>query len=850
MANTEKNKERIAWLDIYKALAIICMILGHTNSFWATYVYLFHMSAFFFIAGCTSKLSDSFGDFILKKFKALIVPFLLVNFFYLLFHYLCQIFEAEIFWRNSATMNFLQHLNPLLNLSSTENIGGATWFLVALFFSHLAFQKIIQFSDKIKHKDSFWLIFIPVSAFSSWLLSIYEIKLSFMLDILPIALAFMGLGYYSHNNQLVQRIIKHTFFKYSALLTIPVIWYLGSFAYIRVDYAGRIFDNPLLILLYGIIGITGLISLSKAIEVFEGIAKVFSMLGRQSLWIMCFHFVAFKITYWLLYALGLVPDAQIYELIPLKSHNSYWWLFTITGLFFSLLFKPAFDLLNYSVNVKINKELYSKCFLTISIFFLFFICGMLNYTWIFSSKHFYALDDFSHLLAWDNKIYKDFFTLLPAQMYNDRPVGQIFIKLMHDLFTYNYRLQHLLIFSVYIFNGLLFYCLLLTIQKKTFQLCRRCLLISLIFLSWPKLNIPAEWISAIFDLLGLTISLLYLLLHFSQWAEVRKKASLLLRIVILILMARTKESTLMIPLAAAAFDYFNHFLSEKKGRSALIIVFSRNILPVSISIFYVAYLKYLQIQNPMGFMGADHPYLSSLSPIILFKNIFKYLYLFFNLNDWGSAYSAYRLDGLIILSIAVGLFGLLSLFTIKDRTRYSGLFTLSLFILALLPVLPLVNMQHKLYLYIPSIFIFIGLLLQLENLINSHLVSENKVLASLIFAMFLLFLNNNFSETRRQQINWSLAKGAEQLKVFETLQKIEIPADAKNILISNTPDYNIFMNGSGDVLRLLSKRRDLKVIILPAGKIPDSYRQSTEYWILNYKKLLAGKTGIKKIAAD
>jgi hypothetical protein len=331
------------------------------------------------------------------------------------------------------------------------------------------------------------------------------------------------------------------------------------------------------------------------------------------------------------------------------------------------------------------------------------------------------------------KLTKISLKLIPAHMYNDRPVGQIFIKLVHDLFGYNYQLQHLIIFLVHCINGVLLYFLILTIKKKADRLCLSSMLIVMLFLAWPKLNIPAEWISAIFDLLGLSLSLLYLLVHFSQWGVIQKKLSLILRLIILIMMSRTKESTLMIPLAAAAFDWFNLFLAQNKWRAIFQSVMIKNIVPVCFSVVYIAYLKYLQTLNPMGFVAPDHPYLSSLSPIVLLKNIFKYCYLFFNLNDWATSYRGYNLVGLGILFIVLALFvGMIFILT-KDRQRYWGLFVISLFILTLLPVLPLVNMQHKLYLYIPAIFIFIGLALQIEWFCLRFKVEEKKIVLTLQF---------------------------------------------------------------------------------------------------------------------
>ena len=42
--------KRIVWVDIFKALAIILVVVGHATGKFNQYIYLFHVSAFFFIS--------------------------------------------------------------------------------------------------------------------------------------------------------------------------------------------------------------------------------------------------------------------------------------------------------------------------------------------------------------------------------------------------------------------------------------------------------------------------------------------------------------------------------------------------------------------------------------------------------------------------------------------------------------------------------------------------------------------------------------------------------------------------------------------------------------------------------
>ena len=69
---------RIQWLDIYKGLAILLVVIGHLEISDSLYKYMFHMYAFFFAAGITFKInkSDTFIQFLKKNISRLYIPYL------------------------------------------------------------------------------------------------------------------------------------------------------------------------------------------------------------------------------------------------------------------------------------------------------------------------------------------------------------------------------------------------------------------------------------------------------------------------------------------------------------------------------------------------------------------------------------------------------------------------------------------------------------------------------------------------------------------------------------------------------------------------------------------------------
>lgn len=50
----KKIAHKIDWIDIFKGILIIFMVIGHSTTWGSSYIYAFHMPAFFFISGYTT----------------------------------------------------------------------------------------------------------------------------------------------------------------------------------------------------------------------------------------------------------------------------------------------------------------------------------------------------------------------------------------------------------------------------------------------------------------------------------------------------------------------------------------------------------------------------------------------------------------------------------------------------------------------------------------------------------------------------------------------------------------------------------------------------------------------------
>lgn len=127
---------RIDWIDIIRGIAIILVVMGHCeysqyNISLKNSIYVFHMSMFFVLAGCTAELSlrksPTLPLFIKNKFWALFIPYTIWNFLPLPLAKYGDFVHYDFYNRF------------IIYVSGRCNHGGAFWFLICLFTLQLLF---------------------------------------------------------------------------------------------------------------------------------------------------------------------------------------------------------------------------------------------------------------------------------------------------------------------------------------------------------------------------------------------------------------------------------------------------------------------------------------------------------------------------------------------------------------------------------------------------------------------------------------------------------------------------------------------------------------------------------------
>lgn len=138
------EKQRLSWLDVAKAIAIILMVMGHTSipQMMNNYIFAFHMPLFFIASGWTTNWSKySYRNFVWRRVKTLLLPFVIYSIIVLLI-------QMHFEWMS---------MQDWLNKGWGD--GYALWFIPVLFLASVISRGIYSFRE-VEGGRLFWLIVI------------------------------------------------------------------------------------------------------------------------------------------------------------------------------------------------------------------------------------------------------------------------------------------------------------------------------------------------------------------------------------------------------------------------------------------------------------------------------------------------------------------------------------------------------------------------------------------------------------------------------------------------------------------------------------------------------------------
>lgn len=298
--------ERLKFADIAKAIAIVCMLFGHTggtSQLALNFIYSFHMPLFFILAGYFLKETLDVKASVKKDFISLIVPYIVTSAIIAILAAINEIyiggngFEALKKWILAALYGSGSLVAPWAG--SVVRIG-ALWFLLALFLSKLIFYITARLG---KYQ---WIAIVLFSYIGYATTSYTWLPLSIQAGMCTTLYVYLG-----------HLISKYDLFNKSitppARPYIPVAFLVWIFCIINgctVSTVNNEYGDGFLSYIGSICGTFCIIWISMLIEKFGGYAaSALAKIGQATLPILCMHMVEQNVFPW----------AGIYE----KIHYSY-----------------------------------------------------------------------------------------------------------------------------------------------------------------------------------------------------------------------------------------------------------------------------------------------------------------------------------------------------------------------------------------------------------------------------------------------------------------------------------------------------------------------------------------------
>jgi len=364
-----KNNNRMFYLDIARAIAIILMVCGHCDNWGsiANFVGLFHISCFMFISGYLFmdkdfiKFSEVFNYLKLKVWKLYkfylkyeVLFFTLTNFFFLIGFYDQSVnYGAKFITPISSISQYMIGLIKIVLGMGREPFCGAFWYIISLIFVTIGYAIInyIANNQKIMSKNKLVNILTLLCFFIGCLMSefmnIPRVGPSFTLMIIY---HFGNLAYRYREK------IKFNNF-YFALLSVIMLFVLNKVGFISMN--NNSFSNPLFFLTCSTCGIYFVLWLSKFIEkTYILLSSLLLHIGKNTLIIMAFHFIGFKVAMFLQLLFDKISYNNLAYLTGYNNNNGWYIIYVIMGVFFPLLLSYIYAILKSTfldVKENINK---------------------------------------------------------------------------------------------------------------------------------------------------------------------------------------------------------------------------------------------------------------------------------------------------------------------------------------------------------------------------------------------------------------------------------------------------------------------------------------------------------------
>lgn len=326
--NTEKG--RIDYLDLAKGIGILLVVWAHAKGPFSNYMYQMHMPFFFIISGLLYSSNKPIRQYIKSKVTSLYIPFVFWN---------CLFYTIKSYMHGVDVKTILNtDLKILLTIEKDGQFLGATWFLGALFLTSIIYKLIDTYMKVSKYKP-----FIMLAIFTLIGITGFTISFDHMLSRVCILSMFFGFGVFVKT--FIEEFRSIDCF---SLAIISAILFLIIGKYNSANMGANEYRYPLLFVVGAISASYALLyfcrwadRLCKKIHIVECIKNIGTFFGRNSMDILIWQFVSFRLVILLQMYKWHNPITwdELLSHYPVYVVSNGWWIiYTIVGMVVPVLF--------------------------------------------------------------------------------------------------------------------------------------------------------------------------------------------------------------------------------------------------------------------------------------------------------------------------------------------------------------------------------------------------------------------------------------------------------------------------------------------------------------------------------
>lgn len=466
--------------------------------------------------------------------------------------------------------------------------------------------------------------------------------------------------------------------------------------------------------------------------------------------------------------------------------------------------------------------------------------------WVLGRENGFLFDDYSHLVSVKQQTAGSMVHLLPRMRYNDRPLGTLAMKVMHQYFGLDFRGYHAVLLLVHLLNAALLYRLVVKLAKSLGHPEGAWpflpFLTAVIFGVWPRSTFCVQWLAGIFDLLGATLALwvFHLYVDYKQSAQYRGFNALLL-LVFYFAGLRVKEMLLVLPAVLLIYDFFQYTWSAGTNWPA-IRRYRPNLLLLALFVIMFAYYGYyLQLKTGEVIINqSNSPYYYTFSLQVLGTNLLRYINLYFDYSNFAFIFMGFSIYGMLGLAALAAML-VAGLVEVARARKAVWLPWLGMLLISMAPVLPMKNMQHMLYLYIPSLFLSLLLGVGLNRLAGKWVRSELALLGLNVVVAGLVVSLGWAQPVRAFRDGWKNISLKNQTSIADLKKLPGVEKGTKIYVLGATDSENVFFYGPGAVNKLVFNDPNIMTVLNP-----ESMDKTPPYVVLQYDPQNGHVTPIKE----